>query len=191
MPASSRRLVFGFLCVAALSAVAARAVAGPIDLKQLDHDIFDRLSAKAEHNVNINLDGSLLKAAVGMLSDSEDKEAAQLKKLVAGLTSVTVRNLSFKKSGEYTADDLRIIRDQIRTGGWTRIVDVTDKEEGDHSEIYVLPGKEHPTGLFILATEPQELTVVCILGDIDVNNLGALEELGVPDASLEKLRKHD
>ena len=175
------RFRFRLLTVTLLSVFVLRA--DPIDLKMLDHDVFDRLAQKASSKVDVTLDGNMLKFAAGMVGDSDDKDAMRVKKVIAGLTSITVRNYSFKKKGDYSAEDVRIIHQQIQTMNWSRVVDVTDKEEEEHSEVYVLPGKTKPEGLFVLVAEPLELTMVYILGTIDVKDLASLEDMGVPDVA--------
>ncbi len=169
------------LAVILFSGLALRA--GPVDLKQLDHDVFDRLAQKAKSKVEINLSADLLKFAAGMFEDPDDKDAARLKRVISGLNSITVRNYEFKSKGDYSPEDVRIIHQQIQAMNWNRVVDATDKEEEEHSEVYIMPGKTKPGGVFILVTEPLELTMVYILGNIDVNDLAALEDLGVPDVA--------
>ncbi len=178
-----RRTHSAIILGALILAVAAPLAADPIDLRDLDKSVFDRLKAKATDTVDITLDGSILRMAGGFLADSGDEDAAKVKKLVEGLRSVTVRSFEFKHKGDYTAADLDAIRGQIKASSWTRIVDVHSKEDGDHAEIYILPGKDKPQGLFILAAEPLELTVVHIEGAIDPKDLGALRNLGVPDVT--------
>jgi hypothetical protein len=155
--------------------------ADPLDLRDLDKSVFDRLKAKASDSVNITLDGGVLKMAAGFLSSTNDADAAKVRKLVGGLKSVNVRSFEFKNKGDYSQADVAMIRSQIKGSDWTRIVDTHSKEDGATAEIYILPGKDKPMGLFILATEPTQLTVVHILGSIDLNDLGSLEDLGVPN----------
>ena len=155
--------------------------ADPLDLKDLDATVFEKLRAKSTEHTNVTLDGSVLKMAAGFLSSSDDENAAKFTKLVAGLRSVTVRTFEFKNPGAYTTADVDSIRRQVKLSDWTRIVDTHSKEDGDNAEIYILPGKDKPQGLFVIAWEPLELTVVQILGAVDLKDLGALEDLGVPD----------
>jgi hypothetical protein len=86
-----------------------------------------------------------------------------------------------------------LIRSLIKPGEWTRIVSVHRKEDGENADIYILPGKDKPEGLFILAAEPLELTVVYIDGKVDLKDLSALEGFGVPqigkDGKIEKSSK--
>ena len=172
-------IVFGLMAGALVRA-------DPLDLKDLDKSVFDRLKARASETVNITLDGSMLKMAAGFLSSSNDADAAKIRKLIGGLTSVTVRSFEFKNKGGYTEADVMAIRNQIKASDWNRVVDTQNKEDGETAEIFVLPGKDRPQGLFILAAEPRQLTVVHIVGSIDLSDLGSLEGLGVPNVMKDK-----
>ena len=161
------------------------------DLKQLDQEVFDRLAKKARESVTITLDGSMLKAAKNFLP-SDEAGGASLQKLVDGLTSVTVRTFEFKGNNEYTDADLDLIRREIRsrTPVWKQIVDV--KEEEESTQIYLLPGatgQDKPQGLFIIAAEPAELSVVQIEGPIDLTDLASLKGLGVDLGRIEERTK--
>ena len=100
------------LAVILFSGLALRA--GPVDLKQLDHDVFDRLAQKAKSKVEINLSADLLKFAAGMFEDPDDKDAARLKRVISGLNSITVRNYEFKSKGDYSPEDRKRIGAQVR-----------------------------------------------------------------------------
>lgn len=167
-----------FLAGALALLIAAPLAADPADLKDLDKTVFDGLAARASNTVNITLDGAILKMGASFLSSSDDENAAQIKRIVAGLRSISVRSFEFKKKGEYGDADIQAIRSQMKLADWSRIVDVHSKEEPDNAEIYVLPGKDKLQGLFILVSEPLELTAVHILGNIDRNDIDALQKLG-------------
>ena len=71
----------------------ALASAQPLKLESLD-----KLAAKASETVNANLDGSLLRLASRFLS-SNDADEVQVKKIVAGLKGVYVRNYAEERPG--------------------------------------------------------------------------------------------
>ena len=145
------------------------------DLKQLDATVFDRLAKKASDSVNITLDAGMLKAAKGFIP-AGDADSAQVRKLIEGLTGVSVRTFEFKAPGAYTQADLDAILALVHAP-WQRIVDV--KDENESTQIYMLPGAEKPMGLFVLAAESQELTVVQIDGPINLQDLSSLKGIGV------------
>ena len=89
---------------------------------------------------------------------------------------VYVREFEFKQAGVYTAADLEAIRAQVRAPGWSQLVKVEDREEGDEEtvEVYVY-GKNDRRNIFgamvVIAAEPRELTVVNIVGREGVRRL--------------------
>lgn len=143
-------------------------------------DSLDRLAAKAEETTNITLDAGLLKLASGFLSDDDDEDAAQIKKLVAGIRAINVRGFTFKSTGAYSDADLEPIRTQLKGPDWKRIVQVHSKTEGD-SDVYVKASGKHFAGLVVLASEAKELTVINIDGDISPESLQKLAgNFGIP-----------
>jgi len=155
-----------------------------LDLKRLD-----RLADKASDTADVTLDGSLLKMAVKFLSAS-DPDEAKVKKLVEGLKGIYVKTFEFEKEGEYADSDLAEIRNQLRTPEWSRIVGIHSRKDKEIAEIYIKVGGPGPGGLAIIAADPKELTVVNIVGKIDLDQLSDLGgELGVPKLDLEKTDK--
>jgi predicted alpha-1,6-mannanase (GH76 family) len=145
---------------------------------KLDH--LDRLTAKATDSVNITLDASMLKLAAAFLSSDDDDDAADIKKLVQGLTGVYVRSFEFKNAGEYTDADIESIRAQLRDPSWKKIVEVRSKVDGD-ADIYIKTDTSKIGGLAIISAEPKELTIVNIEGTIDVEGVKKLGgNFGIP-----------
>jgi hypothetical protein len=153
---------------------------------KLDH--LDRLAAKASESVNITLDASMLKLAAAFLSADDDDDAADIKKLVQGLTGVYVRSFEFKNTGEYTDADIETIRAQLRDPSWKKIVEVRSKVDGD-ADIYIKTDTSKIGGLAIISAEPKELTIVNIEGTIDVEGVKKLGgNFGIPK-SVKKLEE--
>jgi len=156
-----------------------------LQLSSLDH-----LAGKANQTVDVNVDERLMKAAAKLLSD-KDADERGVKQLVEGLKGIYVKSFEFDNAGEYTTADLETIRTQVRGPGWTRLVNVTSKKEGN-VEVYLLFNAEQVGGLAVLYTEEKELTVVNIVGPVDLDKLAKLEgQLGVPDLEIEKTKKNN
>ena len=137
---------------------------------QIDH--LDRLADKAKAVVDVNLDQSRLQQAVGLGGKQPD---AKMQAILRGLTGVYVKSFEFDVEGAYTEADVEAIRAQLKTPGWSRIVSV--REKGELTEIYTWASG----GLAIIAAEPKELTVVNLVGQINLAQLGALQgQLGMP-----------
>ena len=151
---------------------------------QIGH--LDKLAVKAEESVDVNLDGALLQMASKFLSDKKGDEAAA-KSLLAGIKGIYVRSFEFNAEGEYTKEDLLAIRSQIQSPAWTRMVGVKSKKDREEVEVFMKTeagGKI--TGLAIICAEPKELTVVNIVGSLDLDKLSSLEgQFGIPQMGLE------
>lgn len=182
---------FSALVIATLliggAAVAAKAQDSRLQLGSLDH-----LAAKASESVDVNIDGRLMQLASKVLS-GDDPDEKEIKKLVAGIKGIYVKSFEFENDGQFTAADVEAIRAQLRGPGWTRMVNITSKKEGT-VEVYLLMNGEAVGGLAVLSTEDRELTVVNIVGPVDIEKLGQLEgKFGVPDLGLgtPKTKKND
>lgn len=161
------------------SALIAKAQDSRIQMSSLDH-----LAAKASQTVDVNIDERLMKLAVRLLSD-KDEDERDVKKLVAGLKGIYVKSFEFETEGQFVVADLEPIRTQLRGAGWTRMVNVTSKKEGN-VEVYLQFAGENVNGLAVLVTDDKELTVVNIVGPVDLDKLAQLEgQLGVPELGIE------
>ena len=147
---------------------------------------FDKLAARASDTVDVSLSGSVLQFATKFLSDS-DKDQAKVKKLVGGLKGIYVKRFEFKKPGEYSAADVESFRVPLRPPDWQRIVGVHSSEDGENVEVYIKSDGKGIGGLAIIATEPKELTLVNIVGAIDLDSLSELGGFsGIPDVEVDK-----
>jgi hypothetical protein len=147
---------------------------------------YDKLAARASETVDVSLDGSLLRLATKFLSD-DDADEAKVKKLVAGLKGIYVKSFEFKKEGEYSAADVDAFRAPLHTPDWQRIVGVHSTEDGEDVEVYIKNEGKNIGGLAIIATEPKELTLVNIVGAIDLDTLSELGgHFGIPEVEVEK-----
>ena len=150
----------------------------------------DHLAAKASDSIDLSLNGATLQFAAKFL-DSKDPDQNKVKKLIAGLEGIYVRSFEFQKSGEWTLADLDTIRKQLKAPDWSKIVGVKSGE-GEIDEIYLRNGNGKITGVAVIAAEPKSLTVVNIVGPVD---LESLSELGghfhIPKMDLGKQKDKD
>lgn len=136
------------------------------------------LAAKATETVEITLDGDLLRLASRFLAKDDDPEAAEVSRLVERLQGIYVRTYTFAEPGAYDAAALQQLRSRVGTG-WQKIVNVKSLEE--NVEIFTQVRGEQISGLVIIAAEPTELTLVNIVGPIDLAQLSKLEgQFGIP-----------
>jgi len=143
------------LLTAALGlAMLASASAQTLDLN------LDALAAKAKEKAEITLEGSLLAQALQMAPE-------KVKGAVANVTRVVVRHYEFAQTGQYSDTDLDAIRKQVSS--WSRLLSV--KEEHEATEVYMLSQDGKPAGFLLISAEPKELTVVHVVGSIDLASL--------------------
>ena len=145
----------------------------------------DALAAKASQTVVVNLDERLMQLTAKFLSN-KDSDEAKIKDLVNGLKGIYVKSFEFETEGQYLESDLDAIRAQLRNPAWNKIVNVSSKKEGS-VEVYLMQNGTQITGLAVLAVEPKEVTVVNIVGPVDLEKLSDLEgNFGVPELGLER-----
>jgi len=148
----------------------------------------DHLAAKASQTIDVNIDERLMRLAARVFDD-KDEDEREVKKLVANLKGVYVKSFEFETEGQYGAADIEPIRTQLRGPGWTRLVNVTSKKDGI-LEVYLLFNGEQVGGMAVLHTDDKELTVVNIVGPVDVDKLARLEgQFGIPDLGLGSPKK--
>ena len=161
----------------------AKAQDSRIQMSSLDH-----LAAKASQTVDVNIDERLMRLAARVLSE-KDEDERQVKKLVEGLKGIYVRSFEFDADGQYVAADVETIRTQLRAPGWTRLVNVKSRKEG-MVEVYLQFAGDMVNGLAVLHTDDKELTVVNIVGPVDLDKLAKLEgQMGVPELGIESPKK--
>jgi len=180
----------GPFCLYLLSALLAAPSAEAQDAKlQINH--LDKLAAKAEETVDVTIDGPMLQLATKFLSSKKPDEA-KAKELVAGLKGIYVKSFEFDKEGAYSDEDVSAIRAQIRAPAWSRIVGVRSKRERENVEVFTRMEGDKIIGLAIISAEPKELTIVNIVGPIDLDKLSDLEgEFGIPRMGLERSSKSE
>lgn len=154
---------------------------------RLQLDSLDKLESRASDTIDVTLDGALIRVALQFLNDKDPEERA-VKELVMGLKGIYVKVYEFDKPGAYTAADLDPVRAQLRSPAWSRMFGVKSKKEGENLEVYMLKATgDQIGGLAVLTTEDRELSVIQILGTIDLEKLIRLSgKLGIPSIDISK-----
>jgi hypothetical protein len=165
--------------------VAAAALAAPQQFKLN----LDSIASKASDSVNVSLSGATLRFAARFL-DSGDPDEAAVKKLIAGLEGIYIRHFEFKRDNMWTQADLDPIRQQLHSPEWQHIVGVTEDDGDSVSDVYLRMEGEKPTGVAILVAESRELTVINIIGSIDLDQLAELSgHFDIPKLKIPKEKK--
>lgn len=171
------------LVVVVAAAVTAAAQNARIQTSQLEG-----LTAKASQTVDVNIDEGLIQLTAKFLS-GKDPDEAKVKDLVNGLKGIYVKSFQFETEGQYSSGDLDSIRTQLKSPGWSRIVNVFSRKEGN-LEVYLMQTGDKISGLALLASDPKEFTVVNIVGPVDLDKLTKLEgQFGIPELEIESKPK--
>jgi hypothetical protein len=140
----------------------------------------DTIAKRAADTVDVTLDASLLQLAASFMTGDDADEAA-VRELLRGLKGIYVKSYEFDTDGAYSPADLDSVRAQLGRGSWTRLVSVTSSKERSNSEVYAWMDQGVSNGLAIISAEPRELTIVNIVGRIDLEKLRRLEgQFGIP-----------
>lgn len=168
----------GTLLVVSLVSLPVFAAAPP--LGQLALPSLESLEPQAKDSVSISLDASLLAVAARFL-DSGQPEDRAVKEIIAGLQGVYVRSFTFDHAFVYPANAIDSLRKQLHTACWQSIMSVRKGNEDSTVDIFICQLQQKARGLAIIAVEPRELTIVNIVGAIDLDKLHRLEgHFGIP-----------
>lgn len=149
----------------------------------------EKLSVKAKETVEVNMDGPMLRWASKFLS-AEDPDEQKAAKLITNLKGIHVRSFEFDSPGAYTSAEVEELRVQFSPPLWSRVVGVRSQREGDNVDVFFKLEDERMAGIVIIAAEAKELTVVNIVGPIDVDELADLGgEFGIPRLNPKTLPK--
>lgn len=162
--------------VLAAAAMAAPAMAQNSPLP-LPSPVEKELAAKASDVTEVTLGKNMLGFAAKFMNGG-DKDETATRKLIESLDGIYVREYEFDKEGQYSMDQLKQLRTYFETPEWSPIVHEHERNGGETTDILVKQVNGETRGMFILAAEPRELTIVLILGPIRMDQLGELSGLG-------------
>jgi hypothetical protein len=131
------------------------------------------LAARASDVTEVTLDKNMLGFASKFMN-GKDKDDASVRQLIQGLDGIYVRSYEFDKEGQYSMDQIDSLRKTFETAEWSPMVRERERKTGETTDIMVKLVNGEPHGMFILAAEPKELTIVLIMGPIRMDQLGEL-----------------
>jgi hypothetical protein len=131
------------------------------------------LAARASDVTEVTLNKNMLGFASKFM-DGNDKDQASVRQLIQGLEGIYVRSYEFDKIGEYSMDQVESLRKSFETPEWSPMVRERERKTGETTDILVKLVNGEPRGMFILAAEPKELTIVLIMGPIRLDQLSQL-----------------
>jgi Domain of unknown function (DUF4252) len=161
-------------------------VAVPASAQRLNLDFLADLEDRADEVVDVTLDASMLRLAAKFLNGRDADERA-IADMINRLEGIYVRSFEFDREGEYDRNLINRIKSQLGSN-WKPLVTVRSKTK-ENVNIYADMRGENIHGLVVIAAEPRELTVVNIVGPIDIEKLSSLQgQFGIPHYEKEKNR---
>jgi hypothetical protein len=174
------------LGVTMASAVAARAQ----DELPAPSPIEKTLADRATHVTEVTLDKNMLAFAGKFMNKDKDDDDKEAKEMIQGLRGVYVRDYEFEKDNEYTAEELEGLRKYITSSDWSPMVHERTKGAKEGTDVYLKLVNGQVQGLYVLDAEPRELSLVLILGPVDMDKIGALGgSFGIPKQAVKDVKK--
>lgn len=148
--------------------------------QELDLSFLKDLEAKATEVTNVSLGKEQMQLIQGLSSGA----GGELKALAGGIELVQVRSLQFDKEGLFNLAEMTAMKDKLKTSELLPVISV--KEKGGFTEILLRKGPKGNRGFLIFAVEPREVTIVNIVGELDLASLGKLAgNFGIPNVVLQ------
>lgn len=159
-----------------LLALALATLTAPLYAQRVNIDL-PGLSDRAAETVDVTLDGPMLRLATKFLDNDPDERRAR--EVVQSLEGIYVRTYEFDHTGEYDRGAVDRIKSQLGPS-WKRLVQVKSRSR-ENVDIFLDMRGDKPMGMLIISAEPKELTLVNLVGFIDVDRLAELEgSFGIP-----------
>lgn len=175
--------ILGLVVVLSISSLAINAQ----EAARLRLDGLDKLATNSAEKLSFDLDGRLLQLAIRALSnaDANDPKMVKIREAVQGLKGIYVRSFEFDADRAYAAADVEEVRTQLRSGSWERLAGIQSKKDGQNIEVFTMFEGDRIGGLTVLATDTRHVSVVNIVGMIDLEKLMALQgNFGIPDVNI-------
>ncbi len=158
-------------------ASAAESDAGAIDIGQLVP------SAKGQF-VEVNLSSAMLKFAARITARQEPEVA----EMIRNLKSIRVNVVGLDDTNRAsTVEQIEKVRRKLESQGWTKMVTVREREDGDNVDIHVKQrGEENIDGLVVTVLDKKgEAVFVNIVGNINADQIAQIAD----KFDIEPLRK--
>jgi len=135
------------------------------------------IAERASNVTEVTLGKNMLAFAAKIMNGKNDNDA-EARHLIEGLDGIYVREYEFDKEGQYSKDEIDQLRKYFETSEWSPVVRERERKSGESTDVMIKLVNGESRGLFILETEPKELTIVLILGPIRMDDLSKLKGIG-------------
>lgn len=176
------------LGIAAGGAVGARAQ----DQLPTPSPIEKTLAERATHVTEVTLDKNMLAFAAKFMDKDkdDDKDDEAVKDMIRNLKGVYVRDYEFDKDHSYTSEELEGLRKYFEGSNWSPMVHERTKGVPEGTDIYLKLEDGKVQGLFVLDAEEKELSLVLILGPVDIDKISSLSgNFGIPKSAGKAIKK--
>jgi hypothetical protein len=138
------------------------------------------MAGKADEVVEVNLEGRSLEQGSKLLAIRRGVSSS-VKGLLNGLKGIYRRTYRFGRDKPYEDAELQELHQKMASGGWAALIDVKDHNKREAVTVYSYADGERVGGVTVVSSGPSEVTVVNIVGDVDLEALSELgEQFGVP-----------
>lgn len=153
--------------------------------QDLDLSFLKGLESKATESTDIDLGPEQLKLIMGFSGDAN----ADLKNLASMISRIQVKSYEFDKEGMFSLADMENLRQKVKSADFVPLISHKDKKS--FTDIMIRKGPKGNNGFLILSAAPREITVVNIVGEIDLASLSRLGgKFGIPEMKLENKGKN-
>ena len=142
------------------------------------------LEQRADEVVEVNLQGRSLDLGRKLLIVHKGVSRS-VKEFVKGLKGVYLRRFWFSHKKAYSREDTDPIRKQLKDDGWVPMIEVRNRQKTQSVAVYSFVEDEKVSGVTVVSEEPQEFTVINIVGPVDFEALSELGgQMGLPVMNL-------
>lgn len=157
------------------------------DAARLRFEQLNKLEAKAQDVVEVNIDGRLLELAKRVLAKNKDADAQKVGQAIAGLKGIYVRVFNFAKENEYDIADVDEIRSQLNAPGWEKLANVRSKKNNQKVDVFTMFTGDVMSGVAVVVSDTKSIAVINVIGPIDIEMLAEMSgKMNIPRIEIEK-----
>ncbi len=139
----------------------------------------DELEEKADEVVKVNLWGKSLEQGKKLLGLRKNV-TSPVSRFLSGLKGVYRRTYRFA-GAKPEPEDVEPIYRQLADDGWSPLIETENRKEDSAVSVYSYYENQEVAGVTVVATDPEEVTVVRIMGRVDLEVLSDIGKgLGLP-----------
>jgi hypothetical protein len=162
--------------VSAVTCVALGLLAGCREEGELAFPPFPPVAGETRGSVDLTL-GPMALWVAGTVIPESDPDAAQVKRILAGLKSVRVRTYQLPSGSPFPEAQIAELRSQLAAPGWSPLVQTHNRAKGEDVAVYLSQDDNTVHGIAVLAIERGKVTIVNVVGTIRMEDVAALTKI--------------